>query len=184
MLTHISIPSLPFTVVIQMKCTRTYFRSLFAPKETSPQLHVIYWNRYVDQRSHLLLRNTLNLLMQLLEKDKTKRLGATRDVDEIKEHEFFLTINWNDLENKRIPPPFNPSVVSSLTLFTKFHSSNDDSNRKMRWISKTLTLSSHVSLCQPQWPGRTCRTRAPFRLMLSKDFPMPLVSCRIERGTA
>lgn len=31
--------------------------------------------------------------------------------DEVKSHVFFAYINWDDLVQKRIPPPFNPSVV-------------------------------------------------------------------------
>lgn len=32
---------------------------------------------------------------------------------EIKNHVFFSLINWEDLINKKITPPFNPNVVSS-----------------------------------------------------------------------
>ena len=31
---------------------------------------------------------------------------------EIKNHVFFSLINWDDLINKKITPPFNPNVVS------------------------------------------------------------------------
>lgn len=31
---------------------------------------------------------------------------------EIKNHIFFSLINWDDLINKKITPPFNPNVVS------------------------------------------------------------------------
>lgn len=31
---------------------------------------------------------------------------------EIKNHVFFSVINWDDLINKKITPPFNPNVVS------------------------------------------------------------------------
>lgn len=32
--------------------------------------------------------------------------------NEIKQHSFFCSINWDDLLQKRIPPPFTPKVVS------------------------------------------------------------------------
>lgn len=32
--------------------------------------------------------------------------------NEIKAHSFFSSINWDDLEQKKIPPPFTPSVVN------------------------------------------------------------------------
>ena len=45
-----------------------------------------------------------NLLKQLLEKDPKKRIGITED---IKKHEFFNGIEWNELEFKRIKPPLD-----------------------------------------------------------------------------
>lgn len=88
-----------------------------------------------------------HVLEGLLQKDRTKRLGAKDDfvshfscppglsgraLDltallefqaskfmfpsqqmEIKNHVFFSLINWEDLINKKITPPFNPNVVSS-----------------------------------------------------------------------
>lgn len=35
---------------------------------------------------------------------------------EIKNHVFFSVINWDDLINKKITPPFNPNVVSIFLL--------------------------------------------------------------------
>lgn len=32
--------------------------------------------------------------------------------NEIKEHSFFSSINWDDLLQKKVPPPFTPKVVS------------------------------------------------------------------------
>ncbi|KAM9298537.1 serine/threonine-protein kinase Sgk1 isoform 2-T2 [Morus bassanus] len=51
-----------------------------------------------------------HLLEGLLQKDRTKRLGAKEDFMEIKNHIFFSPINWDDLINKKITPPFNPNV--------------------------------------------------------------------------
>ncbi|XP_076784219.1 serine/threonine-protein kinase Sgk1 isoform X1 [Arvicanthis niloticus] len=51
-----------------------------------------------------------HLLESLLQKDRTKRLGAKDDFMEIKSHIFFSLINWDDLINKKITPPFNPNV--------------------------------------------------------------------------
>lgn len=42
----------------------------------------------------------------MLSKNPMKRLGAgTRDAEEIKDHEFFKGINWNDVFNRRLNPP-------------------------------------------------------------------------------
>ncbi|KAG9356170.1 hypothetical protein JZ751_001014 [Albula glossodonta] len=52
------------------------------------------------------------LLQGLLEKDRSRRMGAREDFNEIKRHCFFSSINWDDLEQKKITPPFNPNVSS------------------------------------------------------------------------
>uniref|UniRef100_A0A4W6EAW8 Serum/glucocorticoid regulated kinase 1 n=1 Tax=Lates calcarifer TaxID=8187 RepID=A0A4W6EAW8_LATCA len=52
-----------------------------------------------------------HLLEGLLQKDRTKRLGCTEDFIEIKNHVFFSPINWDDLNAKKITPPFNPNVT-------------------------------------------------------------------------
>lgn len=72
-----------------------------------------FFNR--PNRSYL-IHFSFSLSPQLLQKNKEDRLGSTNDAEEIKSHEFFRSINWVDLENKRIKPPFNPNVVSSLSL--------------------------------------------------------------------
>ncbi|XP_047205255.1 serine/threonine-protein kinase Sgk3 isoform X2 [Girardinichthys multiradiatus] len=57
-----------------------------------------------------------SVLQGLLEKDCTHRLGSRDDFNEIKTHSFFSSINWNDLEQKKIPPPFKPNVNSSCDI--------------------------------------------------------------------
>jgi len=48
-----------------------------------------------------------------LEKESNKRIGSNvQDFDEVKKHPFFKTINWDDLLNKRITPPFQPQLVN------------------------------------------------------------------------
>ncbi|KAI9577510.1 hypothetical protein GQX74_004972 [Glossina fuscipes] len=54
-----------------------------------------------------------SLLSGLLHKDPTRRLGGgPDDVREIQTHPFFASINWTDLVQKRITPPFKPQVTS------------------------------------------------------------------------
>ncbi|XP_077366723.1 serine/threonine-protein kinase Sgk1 isoform X2 [Festucalex cinctus] len=52
-----------------------------------------------------------HLLEGLLQKDRTKRLGCDDDFMEIKKHMFFSPINWDELNAKKITPPFNPNVT-------------------------------------------------------------------------
>ncbi|XP_072912430.1 serine/threonine-protein kinase Sgk1 isoform X3 [Hemitrygon akajei] len=51
-----------------------------------------------------------DLLEGLLQKDRTKRMGAKEDFLDIKAHIFFSPINWTDLNAKKLMPPFNPNV--------------------------------------------------------------------------
>jgi len=48
-----------------------------------------------------------------LEKQCNKRLGSNaQDFNDVKKHPFFKTINWDDLLNKRVIPPFQPQLVN------------------------------------------------------------------------
>jgi len=54
-----------------------------------------------------------DLLGRLLVKDPLKRLGGgPEDAQAVKSHSFFISINWSDLDKKRVTPPFKPQVVS------------------------------------------------------------------------
>lgn len=51
-----------------------------------------------------------DLISQLLCKDKSKRIGKVTDVDEILSHPWFASINRQDLLEKKIQPPYIPTV--------------------------------------------------------------------------
>lgn len=52
-----------------------------------------------------------NLITLLLDRNPDTRLGSSeRDAEEIMEHPFFQGIDWKALEEKRIPPPWRPSL--------------------------------------------------------------------------
>ena len=41
------------------------------------------------------------------------RLGSSqRDAEELKAHPFFDGLDWTALENKQIPPPWKPTLMS------------------------------------------------------------------------
>jgi len=53
------------------------------------------------------------ILWQFLEKKPSKRLGSSiNDFNEIKNHSFFSSIEWQKLIEKRLEPPFRPLVNS------------------------------------------------------------------------
>jgi len=62
-------------------------------------------------------RNVINedgkhFVKGLLNRNPKNRLGSQRDTQELKEHPFFKTIDWNALELKQVTPPFIPEVES------------------------------------------------------------------------
>ncbi|KAH7887955.1 kinase-like domain-containing protein [Phlebopus sp. FC_14] len=48
----------------------------------------------------------------LLNRNPKHRLGAQRDAAELKEHPFFMSIDWAALSMKQVTPPFKPVVES------------------------------------------------------------------------
>lgn len=55
-----------------------------------------------------------DLISKLLELEPTKRLGSgSRGIQEIKDHAFFKDVNWRDVVDKRITPPFIPLLRSA-----------------------------------------------------------------------
>jgi len=52
-----------------------------------------------------------SLIRGLLTFDPSSRLGA-KGAQEIKNHEFFSSIDWSKLEKRHVPPPFVPSASS------------------------------------------------------------------------
>ena len=67
-------------------------------------------------------RDAVSLLKQLLVKEPSSRLGSgIDDADPIKRHPFFKDVNWDDVLNLRIRPPYFPKV-SGLTDISNFDS--------------------------------------------------------------
>jgi hypothetical protein len=47
-----------------------------------------------------------------------RRLGSGKaDAEEIKKHSFFKDVNFDDVLNKRIPPPYFPTIVSTSYVY-------------------------------------------------------------------
>lgn len=70
--------------------------------------------------------------------------------NEVKRHDFFSSINWDDLEQKKLPPPFNPSVVRLKIILLKF--------QKLLYIS-VVTVNSLMLSCRN--PSMTSLTLIP-----------------------
>jgi hypothetical protein len=62
------------------------------------------------------VKTWLDQLLQLLTRDPSRRLGSGKeDAEEIKRHPFFKDVNFNDVLNKTIEPPYYPKIVSLLS---------------------------------------------------------------------
>lgn len=56
-------------------------------------------------------RDSVSLLQRLLTRDPARRLGAgPNDAEDVKAHPFFRGIDWDALLQKRVPPPFCPTL--------------------------------------------------------------------------
>ncbi|KAF6719949.1 Serine/threonine-protein kinase Sgk1 [Oryzias melastigma] len=92
------------------------------------------------------------LLEGLLQKERTKRLGAKDDFLELKYHSFFSPINWDDLMAKKITPPFIPSV-SGPTDLRHFDPEFTHLPVSSSLCSDTLTVTSSVKEAAGAFPG-------------------------------
>uniref|UniRef100_A0A8C1Q768 Serine/threonine-protein kinase Sgk1 n=1 Tax=Cyprinus carpio TaxID=7962 RepID=A0A8C1Q768_CYPCA len=81
-----------------------------------------------------------SILQALLEKDNTRRLGYRDDFNEVRGHEFFVSVKWDDLEQKKLPPPFNPSVESQYDI------SNFDPEFTEETVPNSVCYSSGQSI--------------------------------------
>lgn len=58
-------------------------------------------------------RDSVSILQKLLTREPEMRLGSgPTDAQEIMSHAFFRNINWDDIYNKRVAPPFVPQITS------------------------------------------------------------------------
>ena len=58
-----------------------------------------------------------DLITKLLDLDPKKRIGAgNKGFDNLKKHKYFEGINWDDLEKKKITPPFIPNIDGPFDL--------------------------------------------------------------------
>lgn len=59
-------------------------------------------------------RDAVSILQKLLTRDPARRLGSGKaDAEEIKKHPFFKDVSFDDVMNKRIPPPYFPTINGS-----------------------------------------------------------------------
>uniref|UniRef100_A0A0N5A696 Non-specific serine/threonine protein kinase n=1 Tax=Parastrongyloides trichosuri TaxID=131310 RepID=A0A0N5A696_PARTI len=89
------------------------FEMLFTlPPFYSKNVDEMYRN-VVNQPLHIPSHATISskdILSKLLQKDPSQRLGANKDFDEIKNHPFFLPIDWDKLLKREVKAPYIPKL--------------------------------------------------------------------------
>ena len=64
----------------------------------------IEWPRTIDSLGR-------DLVKKLLNADRTKRIGNLRNgAEDVKTHKWFREVDWEDVYNKKLKPPFVPKV--------------------------------------------------------------------------
>ena len=67
-----------------------------------------------------------NLILNLMNKDKTTRLGAGKyGAEEVKNHQYFKDVNWDHVESKLIPSPFIKYSIKRNQSMTNKHKKYD-----------------------------------------------------------
>ena len=86
------------------------------------QLSIEHYKRPIPLFNHF-TPEAKKIIRELLVVDPKKRLGYGKNgTDNIKSHPFFNGINWEDMYNRKIDPPFKPKINTELDLsnFDKF----------------------------------------------------------------
>ena len=85
-------------------------------------------------------RDSVSILQKLLMREPELRLGSgPTDAQEIMSHAFFRNINWDDIRDKKVTPPFMPQISSAT----------DTSNFDSEFTSVTPVLTPVQSGMSP-----------------------------------
>lgn len=76
----------------------------------------------------------MDIVTQLLNKEKSQRLGAVNDVDDILAHPWFADIDINKMLERKLKPPFKPQLNNDPTKF--FNTEQDKSKIADTYIPK------------------------------------------------
>ena len=70
---------------------------------------------------HAVSEKAVTCIKSFLERDPNKRLGKkTSPYGPIKDHPFFVQMNWEGLVNRQVDSPFKPIIVSSTITSLNF----------------------------------------------------------------
>jgi serine/threonine protein kinase len=83
-------------------------------KENKTKLDLETYKKPLEKHRNLSAK-AFDLISKLLTLDPKSRLGSgPRDAEEVKEHEFFSSVNWKNVYDRKIKPPYRPLIRSEL----------------------------------------------------------------------
>lgn len=102
-------------------------------------------------------RDAVSLLQKLLTRDPVRRLGASEeDAEEIKRHQFFSDVNFDDVYNKRIPPPYFPKI-GNATDTSNFDQEFTREQPTLTPVHTQLTAKDQAEFAGFSWVSGYCR---------------------------
>ena len=78
-----------------------------------------------------------DLLRKMLDKNPTKRIGIENDKSDLKNHEFFRDINWDDILKRKIKPPVEMvDIREEYDLKEKFEFKDSDYTNENKFLKR------------------------------------------------
>ena len=103
-------------------------------------------------------RDSVSILQKLLMREPELRLGSgPTDAQEIMSHAFFRNINWDDIRDKKVAPPFQPQIKNPT----------DTSNFDSEFTSVTPVLTP-VQSGEQSSPSRLSHQMLTFSTVLTQ----------------
>lgn len=93
-----------------------------------------------------------SLLVELLAREPSKRLGnrpGDNDVEAIKSHPFFASVDWNAILDKKVSPPWRPEAVKATDV------SHFDKDFTQEPVTDSVTPNAGNSFVAPVFEGFT-----------------------------
>ena len=120
------------------------------PRDAVSILQKVYSKCSVDM-------SRTEIMSQLLTRDPARRLGSGKeDAEEIKRQPFFKDVSFDDVMNKRIPPPYFPKIVSFkgylLYILSMGPGSRTEALTRATLTKNSLVSSPHLRLCTGSCP--------------------------------
>jgi serine/threonine protein kinase len=100
-------------------------------KENKYKLDLENYLRPIPHHKNLSIK-AYDLINNLLQNHVSRRLGTLKDAEEVKQHEYFSGINWKNILEKKVKPPFKPMIRSKADVsnFDRMFTEEDPNSSK------------------------------------------------------